>query len=660
MATASAERFTRIWETRPRGLGWITTIDHKRIGVRYIVTAYVVFLLSGIGALLMRVQLARPENRVLSPDAYNQLFTMHGTTMIFLFSTPVLFGFGNYLVPLMIGSRDMAFPRLNAFGYWIFLFAGIFMFASFFVHAAPDAGWFNYVPLAGPRYNPDLNIDFYALGLIFLGIATMAGAINFIVSIFKMRAPGMSINRMPLFVWTILVTSFAVIFALPALTAACSLLELERKFGFHFFDTDHGGNPLLWQHLFWFFGHPDVYIIFLPAVGMVSMIVETFSRTPIVGYTALVLASVATGIISFGVWVHHMFAVGLPQLSTAFFAAASTVIAIPAGVQVFAWIATIWRGKPLVRTPFLFIVGFFVTFIIGGLTGVMFASVPFDRATTDTYFVVAHFHYVLIGGFVFPLFGAFYYWLPKITGRMLNDGLGQLSFWLIFIGMQVTFFTMHITGILGMPRRVYTYQGGLGWDLPNLISTIGAFIIAAGAAVFIIDVVRSLTVGEPAGDNPWSAPTLEWATSSPPSEYNFRTVPIIYSRTPLWDENGLVIVDPEGEEEAERDAADAPDEEARAGTVYRRQVAVEADHIRRETMGTSLLDAVPEEILAVPGDSPWPLVLAAAIGIFFIGVLTDQLVTAAVGGVLMLVAATGWFWPAATARETAPAGEGAA
>jgi cytochrome c oxidase subunit I len=645
MATATAGRFTRIWETHPRSIGWLVTVDHKKIGVRYICTAYIVFLLSGIGALLLRIQLARPENTFLTPTAYNQIFTLHGTTMIFLFATPILFGFGNYLIPLMIGARDMAFPRLNAFGYWVFLLAGIFIFSSVFIHAVPNAGWFNYVPLSGPTYSPDLNIDFYALGLMFLGISTMAGAINFIVSIFKARAPGMSINRMPLFVWTILVTSFAVLFALPALTAACGLLELERKFGFHFFDAAGGGNALLWQHLFWFFGHPDVYIIFLPAVGMVSMIIETFARTPVVGYTALVLASVATGIIAFGVWVHHMFAVGLPQLSTAFFAAASTVIAIPAGVQIFAWIATLWRGKPLIKTPLLFIIGFFVTFIIGGLTGVMFASVPFDRATTDTYFVVAHFHYVLIGGFVFPLFGAFYYWLPKITGRMLNEGLGQLSFWLIFVGMQVTFFTMHITGILGMPRRVYTYQGGLGWDAVNLISTIGAFIIAAGAIVFVLDVVRSLTVGEPAGDNPWGAGTLEWATSSPPPEYNFRTLPVVRSRNPLWEreEREGGARDPqEGTEMAE-----SPALTERTDAAYTRDVRAEARNLRRETMGTSLLDADPERVLAVPRDSPWPLILAIGVGLIFLGILTDQIVTAVIGVVVGLVAATGWFWPTA-------------
>ncbi len=435
-----------MWETPANLAGKLTTIDHKTIGIRYIVTSFIFFLLGGLQALAMRAQLTTPESTLINPQLYNQLFTMHGTTMIFYFATPILFGFGNYLIPLMIGSRDMAFPRLNAFGYWVFLFSGVFIYSSYLFGMAPDGGWFNYLPLNSYEYSPDLSIDFYALGLLFLGISTTAGAINFIVTLFKLRAPGMSLNRMPLFAWTILATSFAVIFAYPTLNVANFFLELDRKFGTQFYHYAAGGSELLWQHLFWIFGHPDVYIIFLPAAGMVSEIISTFSGRPIVGYIYLAVSAVATAVISFGVWVHHMFAVGIPLLANSFFSAATMIITIPAGLQFFSWIATIWVGRPRWRVPFLFVLGFLVNFLIGGLSGVMFAAVPFDQQITDSYFVVAHFHYVLLGGMVFPLFGAFYYWLPKMTGRMMDETLGRWNFWLMFIGFNVTFFPMHILG----------------------------------------------------------------------------------------------------------------------------------------------------------------------------------------------------------------------
>src|SRR5438093_9057895 len=444
MATVVAEsishRLEKIWD-EPPGLGtWLDTVDHKKIGKHYIYTAFLFFTAGGIEAMLLRAQLARPNEHLLNPEAYNQLFSMHGITMIFFFVTPMLFGFGNYFIPLLIGARDMAFPRLNAFGYWIFLFSGIFMYSSFAVGRAPNDGWFNYVSLAGPRYTPGLNIDYYTLGLAFLGISTTVGSVNFIVTIFKLRAPGMSIARMPLYVWSILATSFAVVFALPSLTVANIMLELDRRAGFNFFEVARGGDVVLWQHLFWIFGHPDVYIIFLPAVGIVSTIIPTFSRRPVIGYVWLALATMATAIIGFGVWVHHMFAVGLPNLSMAFFSAASLLITIPSGVQIFAWIATLIAGRPVLKTPMLFVLGFLFVFVVGGVTGVMFAAVPFDQQITDSYFVVAHFHYVLFGGAVFPIFAAIYYWVPKIWGRMMSETLGRVAFWLVFVGFNVTFF----------------------------------------------------------------------------------------------------------------------------------------------------------------------------------------------------------------------------
>ena len=532
--TASVEQLERAWAEPGRLVTAIATVDHKKIGVRYLVTASVFFVLAGLEAMLMRTQLAEPNSGLLTPEAYNQLFSMHGITMIFLFVTPMLSGFGNYLVPLQIGARDMAFPRLNAFSYWVFLASGLFIYSSLLIGRAPDAGWFDYVPLAGR--SPGLNIDFYGLGLIFVGISTTAGAINFIVTILRLRAPGMSLSRIPLFCWAVLATSLSIVFAIPSLTADCLLLELSRKWGFHFFDHGAGGDPLLWQHLFWVFGHPDVYIIFLPAVGIVSSIVPVFSRRPMAAYPLVVLATLAIGFLGFGVWVHHMFAVGLPQVTMSVFAAASMAIAIPSGIQVFAWLATIIGGRPVLRTPFLFVVGFLVVFVIGGLTGVMFAVIPFDQQVTDSYFVVAHFHYVLFGGAVFPIFAGLYYWLPKITGRMLDERLGVASFWLVFVGFNLAFFPMHISGLLGMPRRVYTYPDHMGWGVLNLLSTIGGFVLAAGILVILGNVVWSLRRGAPAGDDPWGGNTLEWATTSPPPHYNFARIPIVRSADPNWEQ----------------------------------------------------------------------------------------------------------------------------
>ena len=618
-----AGRWEQRWAAPANLVGWISTVDHKLIGRRYIVTAFLFFLLAGLDALVMRTQLAVPENGFISNETYNQFFTMHGTTMIFLVSTPILFGFGNFIIPLMLGARDMAFPRLNAFGYWVFLFAGTLMWSSAITGQMPNAGWFNYVPLSGPAASPGPNIDFYILGLTFLSIATTAGSINFIVTAFKMRAPGMTVSRIPLFVWAIVVTAFAVIFALPALTAANILLYMDRHFGTHFYDPAAGGNALLWQHLFWIFGHPDVYIIFLPAVGIVSSIVPVFARHRLVGYSLVVLATVATGIISFGVWVHHMFAVGLPDLSNSFFAAATTLIAIPSGIQIVAWLTTIWKGEVVWKSPFLFVFGFFGLFLIGGVTGVMFSVVPFDRQVTDSYFVVAHFHYVLFGGAIFPVFAGLHYWWPKMTGRLLNEHLAVYTFWLMFIGFNMTFFPMHILGFLGMPRRVYTYRDGLGWNALNLFESIGAFVIALGVLLFIWNALASSRSGQKAGDDPWHANTLEWATSSPPPVYNFRVIPTVRTADPLWDDEPAVVQDAAGND-------------LHGGLTLRHG---------RETVGSSLLDAEPERVLNVPRESLWPLVVAIGLLFVFIALFDELWWMVGAGVVVSLIGMIAWTWP---------------
>jgi cytochrome c oxidase subunit 1/cytochrome c oxidase subunit I+III len=589
-------------------------VDHKRIGKRYIYTSFAFFLIAGVQSLVMRVQLARPDQDLVSPEVFNQLFSMHGITMIFLFATPMLSGFGNYFVPLMIGARDMAFPRLNAFGYWTFLAAGIFMYFSYFMGTIPDNGWFNYVPLAGSTFTPERSIDFYGLGILFLAISSTGGAINFIVTIFKMRAPGMTINRMPLYVWAILATSLALVFALPALSLANIMLELERKFGMHFFDAGGGGDPLLWQHLFWIFGHPDVYIILLPAVGIISSVVPVFTRRPMVGYTYVALATVITFVLSFGVWVHHMFATGLPQLSLSFFAAATIMFTIPGGVQVFSWVATIVRARKIVlKTPMHFVLGFLSLFVMGGVTGVMFAVIPFDRQVTDTYFVVAHFHYVLFGGAVFPIFAGFYYWLPKITGRLMDETLGRWSFWLMFVGFNITFGLMHIVGLLGMPRRVYTYLPGLGWDIWNMLETVGSFVMTIGIGLTAYNWYRSSRKGEPAGDDPWGGETLEWATTSPPPAYNFARIPVVNSPHPLWEE-GVPVV-PE-----------------------------DLDH-GHQTLGTSVLDAEPDQVLNMPGETHTPLVLTLILMVLFFALLFDAYALAIAAGVGIAASLVQWLWP---------------
>ncbi|MEN3334537.1 MAG: cytochrome c oxidase subunit [Blastocatellia bacterium] len=620
------QRLEQTWRTPGGWLGRLSSVDHKVIGKRFIITAFIFFLLGGIEAVLMRIQLARPESRLIGPDLYNQIFTMHGTTMMFLFAVPVMEAMAVYLVPLMVGTRAIAFPRLNAFSYYIYLFGGIFLYVMFLLNTGPDNGWFSYVPLAGPQYAPGKRADVWAQLITFTEVSALIVAVELVVTIFKLRAPGMSLNRIPMFVWAMLVTSFMIIFAMPTVALDSTCLILDRLVSTHFFNQAEGGDPLLWQHLFWFFGHPEVYIIFIPALGMVSSIIGTFTRRPVFGYLALVLSLIATAFIGFGLWVHHMFATDVPQLGQSFFTAASMMIAVPSGVQVFCWIATLWAGRPIFKTPLLFVLGFFFIFILGGLSGVMLASVPLDLQVHDTFFVVAHFHYVLIGGAVFPLFGGFYYWFPKITGRLLNETLGKWNFWLLLIGFNLTFFPMHQLGLQGMPRRVYTYLPEMGWGGLNLLATVGGLIMTISVLLFIINVFRSRRSGEPAGDNPWGASTLEWATSSPPQNYNFLYIPTVAGRDPLWEQ-----------------AEDQP-----VVTGLRSDI--------REVLVTYTLDAEPDHRIKFPNPSIWPLLAAiATTGLFIGSIFTPWAVP--IGAVPVTVTLIGWFWPTAKGHREQLASE---
>lgn len=617
------ERLTRLWETKPGLIGWLSTVDHKEIGIRYIVTSFIFLLLGGVEALIFRVQLAQPHLSLLTPEQYNQLFTMHGITLILWYAFPVLTGFSVYLQPLLIGARDMALPRLNAYTYWVFLFSGIFLYAGLALGMAPNGGWFNYTPYTLRQYNPGPNIDFYALANIFLGISTTLGSINFVVMLLRMRAPGMSINRLPILSWGTLTISVGNILAVPAVSLAFFLLWLDRGFATHFYEVTGGGQSLLWQHLFWMWGHPWVYVIVLPALSMVSDILPVCCRRPLVGYTAVALATVLTMVLGFGVWLHHMFATGLPNMALSFFSAVSIIIVIPSAVSAFAWLGTIWTGRPVYSTAFLFIIGFIIVFVIGGVSGFMTGSVPVDWQLTDTYFVVAHIHYVLIGWNLFPVMAAIYFWFPKMTGRMLDERLGRWNFWITFIGFNLGFFPMHISGLMGMPRRVYTYPEGMGWDTINLITTIGSFVFAVGILLLIVNVFVSARRGRIAGANPWDAPTLEWAVSSPPPPYNFAVIPVVASRHPLWE-------DRLGETEVRSSVLRGP-----------------ALDCGKETLATTGLDAQPDLILKMPEDSLVPLLLALATTAVFAGMLVRSIwtVVAAIGVTILLVVI--WLWPRA-------------
>jgi len=516
---------------------WVTTVDHKKIGILYGVTAFIFFILGGLEAVAMRIQLAQPDMQAFGTEQataslYNQFFTMHGVTMIFLVVMPFGVALMNFLIPLMIGARDVAFPRLNALSYWIFLFGGIFLYSSFFLGGAPNGGWFGYAPLS--RVQPTNGMDFYAVGLQILGVASLLGAINFIVTIINMRAPGMTLMRMPVFIWMSLVVAFLLLFAMPIIAVALFLLTFDRLFGGVFFDPAAGGDPLLWQHLFWLFGHPEVYILILPAMGIVSEILPTFSRKPLFGYAAIVFAGAAIGFMGWGVWAHHMFVVGLGPVATAAFALSTMFIAVPTGVKIFNWVGTMWGGSLRFTTPMLFSIGFVAMFVIGGLSGVSHAIVPHDQQQTDTYYIVAHFHYVLFGGAMFGIMGGLYYWWPKVFGHKLSEKMGKLNFWTWFIGFNLTFAPMHILGLQGMPRRIYTYPEGMGWNAWNLVMTVGVFVIVLSVLIFLANVAISRRRGEEATGDPWDARTLEWSIPSPPPEHNFDEVPVVEARDDWW------------------------------------------------------------------------------------------------------------------------------
>lgn len=619
MATAATvqQRLINLWETPHTLHGELSTVDHKKLGKRYIVTALVFLVIGGIEALLVRLQLSRADNALFTPEMYDQIFTMHGITMIWWYASPILSGFSIYLIPLMSGSRDLAFPRLNAFTYWTFLLSGILLYISPFLGQAPHGGWFAYTPYTSRPFSPGYGMDFYNLALILLTISTEGGAINFIVSILRQRAPGMSIAKMPLMFYSTLTMSLIIIPSLPALTAANIALELERRFGFHFFDAAHGGYPLLWQQLFWFFGHPWVYIVFLPATGMMSMVIPVMCRRPIVGYPYVATATILTGLAGFGVWMHHMFAVGGGHLTMSFFSAASMTISIFTAVQVFCWLATMWKGKPVMTTAMHFAVGFIVLLVVGGMNGIMTAIVPVDWQITDTYWVVSHLHYVLVGANMMPVFAALYYWVPKMTGRMMSEKLGKISFWVIFTGFNLAFFPMHLLGLDGMPRRIYTYPAATGWTAYNMAITVGAFMLAVGILLTFINFFWSLKHGEVAGKNPWGADTLEWSTESPPPAYGSVHLPTVVTRHPLWDEH---------EEEHDPTGERILDE-------------------GRLTFVTTPLDADLEAITEMPEDTILPLV--AALGFFFICLtIIFHWLWWTMGLVVVTLFTVGvWLWP---------------
>ncbi len=539
-ATAGHAEPTGLWS-------WLTTVDHKRIGILYGATAFFFFLVGGLEAILLRLQLGSANNTFLSPELYNQLFTMHGTTMIFLAIMPLSAMFFNFMIPLQIGARDVAFPRLNAFSYWVFLLGGLFLNSSFLFGAAPNQGWYGYANLTSRQYSPGMNVDFWMLGLQILGVASLAAAVNFFVTILNMRAPGMKMMRMPMFTWMSFITQILLLLAFPVITVALILLMFDRFFGTHFFVPSGGGDPLLWQHLFWFFGHPEVYILVLPAFGIVSEILPVFSRKPLFGYAAMVFSGAFIAFLGFGVWSHHMFTTGMGPIADTFFALSTMLIAVPTGVKIFNWMGTIWGGSIQYRTPIYFALGFIAMFIIGGLSGVMHSSPPADLQQNDTYFVVAHFHYVLFGGSIFALTGGAYYWWPKMFGRMLNEGLGKVHFWLMLIGFNVTFFPMHILGLNGMPRRVYTYPEGLGFETLNQIETAGSLILGFSFLVFLVNIVLTWRGPRNAPADPWNGATLEWAIPSPPQEWNFAEIPTVHGRDPLWEmkrEHGGQVPEP--------------------------------------------------------------------------------------------------------------------
>lgn len=620
------ERLEKVWEP-PKGWRLLSAVNNTWIGLFYIGAALLFLVLGGILALVMRTQLAVPENDLVDYDLYNQLFTMHGSVMMFLFAVPVIEAIGILLLPAMLGARDLPFPRLSAYAFWAYFAGGIVFFGTIFFDVAPDGGWFMYPPLTSFEFSPGLRADFWLLGIGFIEISAIAGAIEIVVGILRTRPPGMTLDKMPVYVWAMLIVGGMIIFGFPPVILATALLELERAFHWPFFVAEQGGDSLLWQHLFWLFGHPDVYIIFLPGAGLVSMIIPTMARTSLVGYKWVVLAIVATGFISFALWVHHMFATGMPHLTTSFFSAASMAVAIPAGIQVFAWLATLRRGRVRLATPTWFILSFFGIFVLGGLTGVMLAVSPYDWQVHDTYFVVAHLHYVVIGGMVFPVFAGIYYWAPFVSGKQLSERMGKWACALMFGGFNLAFFPMHISGLLGMPRRVWTYSDTLGWDVWNMLSTVGAFVLALGFAIALLDLLLHLRPAGKVDTNPWQAATLEWL---PIDNYGVRSIPHITSREPLWDNPAL-------RQEVDDGRHYLP------GTMLG----------ERETIVTSAIDARPEYLLRLPGPSWLPVLAGLGTAAFFLSLTVKAFVASAIGAIIALVSIFKWLWqsePAPTNR----------
>jgi cytochrome c oxidase subunit 1 len=606
-------RLATLWANPPGFLGWMMSVDHKSVGRRYIVTAFIHLLMAGTLAMVIRLQLVKPDNHWIGPDLYNQMFTMHGTVMMFLFAVPVMEGVAVYLVPLMVGTRVIAFPRLNAFSYWIYLFGGVMLWVAFALDVGPDAGWFSYPPLAGPAYGAGKRSDFYAQMITFTEVSGLAVAVELVVTILKLRAPGMRIDRIPIFVWSMLLTSIMIIGAMPGVVVSSTMLLLDRLLGTHFYNYAEGGDVLLWQHLFWYFAHPEVYIIFLPALGMAAEIVQTFSRRPMFGYTAIVLSLIATTILAFGLWVHHMFATGLPRLGNSFFTASSMSIAIPTGINLFCWIATIALGRVRLSVPFLWIISFFMLFVVGGLSGVMIASVPFDLQATDTYAIVAHIHFVLLGGAVAPLMGAAYYWFPKFAGRMLSTTLGRWQVALYTLGVAVAFGSMFDLGLRGMTRRVYTYPAAMGWGHLNAAASVAAWIVGLSFVLFAVNVFRALARPASAPADPWDAPSLEWATASPPPPHAFDYIPQVGSRTPLWEGDALMAV-----------------------------TGLRAD--RKEVLATTAIDAQPDLREPVPPPSIWPFIAAVVTSLIFVGsIYTPDAIT--YGAIPFALAMTAWLLP---------------
>ncbi|QNM81873.1 cbb3-type cytochrome c oxidase subunit I [Sphingomonas sabuli] len=613
------EQLEKIW-CAPRGWQYFAAVNNNYIGLYYVATAFLFFLLAGVLALVMRVQLAAPLQSILSPETYNQFFTMHGTVMMFLFAVPMVEAIGILLLPQMLAARDLPFPRLSAYAFWAYLVGGLAFFASLFVGLAPDGGWFMYPPLTSTAYSPGINTDFWLLGIGFIEISAIAGAVEIIVGVMRTRAPGMTLDRMPIFAWAMLVFAVMIIVAFPSVIVGTLLLELERAFNWPFFDPLRGGDPLLWQHLFWFFGHPEVYIIFLPAAGLTSMMVATIAKSELVGHRLVVMAMVGTGFLSFGVWAHHMFSVGMPRVSTSMFSAASMAVSIPAGVQLFAWIATLASGRIRWSTPALFTLGAMFIFTIGGLTGVMVAFVPFDWQAHDTYFIVAHLHYVLMGGMVFPMFAAFYFWTPMVSRRPLSESIGKWVFGLMFAGLHLAFFPMHLSGLLGMPRRVFTYLPSSPLDLLNLMSTLGAFLFASAVALFLVDLVRSFrwAPAEGSAGNTFDSGTLEWL---PSGLYSTRSIPVVRSRYPLWDDPDM----------------------ARHVEAGRYLLPNSATGLR-ETIVTSPVQAEPQYVEIMPGPSPWPFWAAVSTAVFFLSLTVQAYAVAAGAAIVMILSTMRWLW----------------